>query len=69
MARVHLVVMVGGRGGGNGELGNEETGGTITKWNATIIFTVGIITSTLLFVIWVVRQENQEIQIQIKEII
>ena len=34
----------GGRDGGNGELRNEETGGTIiTKWNATIIIMAVII--------------------------
>ena len=35
--------MGGGRGGGNGELRNEETAATITKWNATIIITADII--------------------------
>ena len=40
----------GGRDGGNGELRNEETAATITKWNATIIITAGIISLIIVII-------------------
>ena len=41
----------GGRDGGNGELRNEETAATITKWNATIIIIVIITIVTIIVII------------------
>ena len=45
MTKVHLTAAGRrrGRAGGNGELRNEETAATITKWNATIIIVIIII--------------------------
>ena len=63
MTKVHLTVAGrrGGRARGNGELRNEETAATITKWNATIIIVIATIIIVIIIIIVTVISRRERL--------